>query len=85
MRDVGEWRRRLAALFAGSLVLAGMVAAVQDGGKEPAGSPSEVGDAGTTGEPCSSWPWWARMMCSSACAVVFEKPGTCSISRRTRK
>ena len=39
---------------------------------------------GTTGEPCSSWPWWLRMMCSTATASSAGKPGRSSISRRTR-
>ena len=30
---------------------------------------------GTTGEPCSSWPWWLRMMCSTATASSAGKPG----------
>ena len=30
---------------------------------------------GTTGEPCSSWPWWLRMMCSTAAASSDGKPG----------
>ena len=35
---------------------------------------------GTTGEPCSSWPWWLRMMCSTATASSAGKPGRSSIS-----
>ena len=31
---------------------------------------------GTTGLPCSSEPWWLRMMCSTACAVSGGKPGS---------
>ena len=29
---------------------------------------------GTTGLPCSSVPWWLRMMCSTACAGSGGKP-----------
>ena len=38
---------------------------------------------GTTGEPCSSDPWWARMMCSSASASRGGNPSASSIARRT--
>ena len=31
--------------------------------------------AGTTGEPCSSEPWWLRMMWRTACASAGSKPG----------
>ena len=39
--------------------------------------------AGTTGEPCSSVPWWLRMMWRTAWAREGSKPGISSISRRT--
>ena len=39
---------------------------------------------GTTGEPCSSVPWWLRMMCSTAAASGSGKPGSSSIRRRIR-
>src|SRR3954464_6222995 len=29
---------------------------------------------GTTGEPCSSAPWWLRMMCSSCSASTGGEP-----------
>ena len=35
---------------------------------------------GTTGEPCSSWPWWLRMMWSTAVGQRLGKPGMSSIS-----
>src|SRR5207248_7390837 len=38
---------------------------------------------GTTGLPCSSCPWWARMMCSRPSARAGGKPGMSSIARRT--
>ena len=30
---------------------------------------------GTTGEPWASWPWWLRMMWSTAVARSAGKPG----------
>ena len=39
--------------------------------------------AGTTGEPCSSWPWWLRMMWRTHWASRGSKPGMSSIARRT--
>ena len=39
---------------------------------------------GTTGLPCSSEPWWLRMMCSSAWASSGGNPSSRSIVRRTR-
>ena len=39
--------------------------------------------AGTTGEPCSSWPWWERMMWRIAWARSGSKLSIPSISRRT--
>ena len=35
---------------------------------------------GTTGEPCSSAPWWERMMCATAWASSPGKPSRRSIS-----
>ena len=35
---------------------------------------------GTTGEPCASEPWWARMMCSTAWARSGGKPSSSSIT-----
>ena len=39
---------------------------------------------GTTGLPCSSEPWWERMMCPTACASSAGKPSISSIMRRMR-
>ena len=39
---------------------------------------------GTTGLPCSSVPWWERMMWPTACASSAGKPSMSSIARRIR-